>query len=97
MFFSKKPDRAAILEKIQSSSLILDVRSPGEFSERAYPRARNIPVQELAGRLAELGPKTAAVVVYCASGSRSAHAARILRGAGFVDVTDCGGLDGMPR
>jgi phage shock protein E len=97
MIFGRKPNRAAILEKIKSSSLILDVRTSDEYAEGAYPGARNVPVQELADRLAELGPKAAPVIVYCASGARSARAARILKGAGFADVTDCGGLDGMPR
>jgi len=37
------------------------------------------------------------VVLFCASGSRSAHAARILKQAGFTDVINAGGLDDMPQ
>ena len=37
------------------------------------------------------------VVVYCASGARSAQAASILKAAGFTDVTNAGGLANMPR
>jgi len=94
MFFGKKRNDWAIMAKIRSGSIILDVRSPGEYSEGSYPGARNIPVQELSGRLSELGAKASPIVVYCASGARSAQAARILKGAGF---SDGGGLGDMPR
>jgi len=33
----------------------------------------------------------------CASGSRSAQASKILKSAGFTDVTNAGGLGSMPR
>lgn len=97
MIFGRKRNDGAILEKIRSGSIILDVRTRGEFSEGAYPGARNIPVQELPARLGEVGAKDASIVVYCASGARSAQAARILKGAGFSDVSDGGGLGDMPR
>jgi len=35
-------------------------------------------------------------VLYCASGARSAMAARILKSMGFADVTNAGGLSDMP-
>ena len=37
------------------------------------------------------------VVVYCASGGRSATAARMLLQAGYTDVVNAGGLGDMPR
>ena len=49
------------------------------------------------GRLSDVGPKEKPVVVYCASGGRSAVAAQILRANGFVDVTNAGGLEDMPE
>jgi phage shock protein E len=97
MLFGKKGQKGAVQEKIRSGAFILDVRTRGEFAEGAYPGARNIPVQELPGRLSELGPKETPVVAYCASGARSAQAVRILKGAGFTDVSDGGGLGDMPR
>ena len=36
------------------------------------------------------------VIVYCASGARSAYAARILKNAGYKDVVNAGGLYDMP-
>jgi len=86
-----------VLEKIAGGATIVDVRSPGEFSSGAYPKARNIPLDLLGPRMGKLGAKGKSLVVYCASGSRSAQAARMLKAAGFTDVTNAGGLANMPR
>jgi rhodanese-related sulfurtransferase len=71
--------------------LLLDVRTVGEFQSGHIAGAANIPVEELSRRLAEV-PKELPVVLYCRSGNRSAHAARILRSAGYEVVYDLGGL-----
>ncbi len=86
-----------ILAKIRAGAAVIDVRSPGEFTDGAYPGARNIPVNVLPNRLADVGPKDKPVVVYCASGGRSAVAQQILRASGFTDVTNAGGLEDMPE
>lgn len=81
--------------RIASGAKIVDVRTPGEFSGGAYPGAVNIPLQVLSGRLREI-PKDRPVVLYCASGMRSASAARVLRRAGYAEVVNAGGLRHMP-
>lgn len=86
-----------ILAKIQAGAAIVDVRSPDEFADGAYPGAKNIPVNTLMNRLSDVGPKDKPVVVYCASGGRSAVAQQILKANGFVDVTNAGGLEDMPE
>jgi phage shock protein E len=85
-----------VLEKIKAGASIIDVRTKDEFEDGHYPAARNIPVNELASRAAELGPKEGPVVLYCASGARSAMGAKILKAAGFADVLNAGGLEDMP-
>ena len=92
----RKVPASLVAEKIRSGAVILDVRSPEEFRSGAYPGALNIPLGALAARLSEL-PKGKPVVVYCASGVRSASAARVLGAAGFADVLNAGGLGSMPR
>jgi len=84
-------------EKIKMGALVVDVRTEDEFLDGAYPGAINIPVGELLSRLDELGPKDRPIVLYCATGSRSALAAKLLKVSGFKDVTNAGGLDDMPR
>ncbi|MCX7949106.1 MAG: rhodanese-like domain-containing protein [Treponemataceae bacterium] len=83
-------------EKIKAGALVVDVRTVDEFMDEAYPGAINIPVHELMSRLSELEPKTRPVVLYCASGSRSALAAKLLKNAGWTDVLNAGGLYDMP-
>jgi phage shock protein E len=86
----------SVKDKIQAGAKVIDVRSPGEFADEAYPGALNIPLNILEAKLGELGPKDGTIVLYCASGARSAQAARILKQAGFSDVVNAGGLDDMP-
>ncbi len=87
---------ATIADKIKAGAKIFDVRTAEEFSEEAYPNAVNIPVDEMAGRMSEFGDMNSPIIVYCASGARSAYAARMLKNAGYMDVVNAGGLYDMP-
>jgi phage shock protein E len=84
-----------VKQKIDAGATIIDVRTPEEFRDGAYPGARNIPVSNLGAHLGEI-PKDKPVVLYCASGARSASAARAMKMAGFTDVINAGGLGDMP-
>lgn len=85
-----------VMDMIKAGAVIVDVRSREEFEDEHYPDAKNIPVNELASRAAEIGAKDKPVVLYCASGARSAMGARLLKGAGFANVVNAGGLYDMP-
>lgn len=85
-----------VQEKIASGAYILDVRTLEEFDDEHYPNAICIPVNELPYRLSEI-PKDRSVIVYCASGARSAYAARILKASGYSDVVNAGGLYDLPE
>ena len=84
------PERAKQL--VRDGALLLDVRSPAEFAGGHVDGATNIPVQALGSRIAELGEHTRPVVLYCASGVRSASATGTLRRAGFTQVFDLGAM-----
>lgn len=73
-----------------NNPVILDVRTPAEFSGGHLPNARNIPLAELGKRAAEL-PASRPVLLCCASGSRSARAVRQLRQAGRDEVFNLNG------
>ena len=77
-------------EAVADGGLLLDVRTPGEFSGNHLDGAVNIPVADLERRLPELGEKDRPVVVYCESGGRSRAAARMLLDRGFETVHDLG-------
>lgn len=88
---------ADLEQMIKAGAKIVDVRTQEEFNEEAYPNAVNIPVDQVVARINEFGEKNTPLIVYCASGSRSAYAARILKNAGFVEVVNAGGLYDMPE
>ena len=70
-------------------TLVLDVRSPEEFSgEQGHiRRARNIPLEVLPGRLAELGDyEERPIILVCRTDRRSNQAAQLLTQEGFADV-----------
>ena len=77
---------------VAKGARLVDVRSPGELAGGHIPGAVNIPVDQIDRRAGEIGPKEAGVVVYCASGMRSASAAGTLRKLGFAPVADLGAM-----
>lgn len=74
-----------------TTPLLIDVREPTEFDAWAIPGARNVPLGELASRIAELGTDREVAVV-CASGARSARAVVTLRAAGVQAANVTGGM-----
>lgn len=77
--------------------MIIDVRSPQEFRSGAYPGAINIPLDDLQQRIGELGSKSRDIMLYCASGARSAYAQQVLMQMGFTNVKNGGGIMQMMR
>jgi rhodanese-related sulfurtransferase len=76
----------------ETTSQIVDVRTPGEFSEGHIANAVNMDVtsDDFESKIATLD-KEKPVMVYCKAGGRSAKAAAILKENGFKKVYD---LDG---
>jgi NADPH-dependent 2,4-dienoyl-CoA reductase/sulfur reductase-like enzyme/rhodanese-related sulfurtransferase len=69
--------------------LLVDVRTPQEYTGGHIPGAVNLPVDDLRSRLGEL-PRDQEIAVYCQVGQRGYLATRILRQAGF-DAANVGG------
>ncbi len=86
----------SLAEMIRNGAKIIDVRSAEEFEDEHFPGAVNIPVNELQRRMAELGAKDGSIIMYCASGARSAAAMRAASAAGYKNVMNAGGLSDMP-
>ncbi|HWS58722.1 MAG TPA: FAD-dependent oxidoreductase [Actinotalea sp.] len=82
------------LEKVLDTTLVLDVRSHGEFHRGHLPGALNIPHTELRTRLAEVEQAADGrpVRVHCQSGFRSYLAHRVLTQAGFDSANLSGGM-----
>ena len=96
LFGGSKVAASIVKQKLEAGAIIVDVRTPDEFRDGAFPGAKNIPLADLGRRMAEI-PKDKPVVLYCASGARSSSAARAMKQAGYADVINAGGLADMPR
>jgi rhodanese-related sulfurtransferase len=80
---------ALLPELKQQGALFVDVRSAGEFASGNAPGTVNIPLPELGRRLAEI-PRSAPVVLCCASGTRSGMAKLLLKKNGYPLVYNVG-------
>lgn len=69
----------------EERAVLLDVREPAEWRAGHAKGARHVPLGKLAVAMKDL-PRDVPVVVVCASGARSAMAARRLGAAGFTRV-----------
>ena len=77
---------------VKDGAKLVDVRSPAEFASGHIPGAINAPVGEIGAHVTKLGAKDKPVIVYCASGTRSAMARSVLKGQGFAQVFNLGAM-----
>lgn len=70
---------------LQEEVVLIDVRTPAEYSKGHIPTATNIPVEDLVDQLA-LIPRDKTVIVYCSTGYRAAMAVESLHLLGFDKV-----------
>ena len=85
-------DPATLAEHLGDTSFyVLDVRQPAEWRHGHIRGSRNIPLHQLKSRLATL-PRDKTIVTVCASGHRSASAARTLQRAGHQVQNLRGGM-----
>ncbi|MFC5503323.1 rhodanese-like domain-containing protein [Lysinimonas soli] len=88
------------LAALGADATIIDVREADEFASARVAGAINLPLSELAGRLADI-PQGGTFYVMCLSGGRSARATAFLIENGFAAVNVLGGInqwhqDGFP-
>ena len=74
----------------QANAALIDVREPGEFNGGHAKGAKNIPLSQLAKRVAEI-PRNRDVLLICQSGNRSMTAANFLRKQGITQVFNVSG------
>ena len=84
-FYRFKMVRSQLPHLIGIGAVILDVRTPAEYAQACNPQSINIPLDQLEVRISELDPSRP-IVVCCASGTRSAIAAAVLKSRGLQAV-----------
>ena len=90
-------DEAAAMMEEENDYIILDVRTPEEFSEKHIPGAINIPNETIGTEeVPELPDKDQLILVYCRSGNRSKQASDKLVGLGYTNIVEFGGIIDWP-
>jgi phage shock protein E len=77
------------------STVLVDVRSPREYEMDHIPGAKNIPLEEVPGKVEEFKSLNSPLVLYCRSGNRSGMAVSILKQNGVAEVYNGGSLVDM--
>ncbi|HUV07195.1 MAG TPA: rhodanese-like domain-containing protein [Spirochaetia bacterium] len=86
----KDPDTLKqLIEKKDKDYFLIDVRTDREYGTGFIPSAINIPYDVIGNNL-PTEDRSALIVVYCASGSRSGRAKQALDELGFKNVINFG-------
>ncbi len=81
-------DPAVVREQVSNGAVVVDVREPEEWSAGHIPGAKHVPKSHLESRIEGAAPdRNQHVILYCASGNRSAWAARtLIDDLGYAEV-----------
>jgi rhodanese-related sulfurtransferase len=77
------------LKALSKNAIILDVRTPGEYSQGHIKGSINAPLSELDKHVKNID-KDKVIITCCASGMRSSSAKSILKSKGFTNVHNGG-------
>lgn len=92
----KSEEKSETKQSNNNEPIIVDVRTKGEFRSGAVPNAINIPLDEIEERYTEMGKNPEReIIVYCATGARSAYAQQYLQQIGYKNVKNGGGISAM--
>ncbi len=81
------PQEAAERLGLEPRPVVLDVREREEYEQGLIPGAIHIPRGNLETRIESRVPdRSTPIIIYCASGARSAYAAKTLADLGYEDV-----------
>ena len=75
-------------------AVLLDVRTPEEYSGGHLAGSRNLPLQTIMNVEDEIPEMDMPVFVYCQSGGRSRRAAAFMEKIGYFNVKNIGGVAG---
>ncbi len=77
----------------QSGYIILDVRTPEEYTQGHIPNAINVPNETIStADISQLPKKDQLIFVYCRSGRRSKEVAQKLVNLGYTNIIEMGGI-----
>lgn len=84
-------DSGEARQLLGNGALLIDVRTPAEFSSGHLPQAINVPLGEIASAIPRRAPqKDQVLLLHCQSGMRSGSAQRQLRAVGYTHAYNLG-------
>lgn len=75
--------------------ILIDVRTKGEYENDHIEGAINHDIMDMMKGIFPSIKKDEEISLYCESGNRSMMAQHIMESAGFLDVTNAGGIDDL--
>ncbi len=76
-----------IQESLKNNAVVIDVRTPEEYSMGHYKKSLNIPYNQIEQRIKDLEKyKNKTIILYCRSGRRAEIAKKMLESNGFKNV-----------
>ncbi|HHU84700.1 MAG TPA: rhodanese-like domain-containing protein [Clostridiales bacterium] len=92
--FFRKSDINQAVKDFQNTdgAVLLDVRTTEEYSKGHIPESKNIPLHIISTVEFEVENKDTPLFLYCRSGGRSGQAASQLKGMGYTNVKNIGGI-----
>src|SRR3954467_546 len=89
----REVDTAGAAEAIaRPGTVVLDVREPDEYQQGAIPGALHVERGNLESKIeSRVADRSTPIVIHCASGVRSAFAAKTLQDLGYTDVVSMAG------
>ena len=91
--FGKK-EKIDFKKIIKNSAMIVDVRSPLEYSSGHIPGSLNIALEQIGSAISSLKQKNKPLILVCRSGTRSNMATSMLKNAG-LEVYNGGAWDDL--
>jgi rhodanese-related sulfurtransferase len=85
------PEQFDQLRAEHPGTILLDVRSRGEYVQGHIDGSTLVPLDQLSASMTQLAAAEAPIIVICHAGSRAASAASAIRRAGKADVHVLGG------
>lgn len=81
-------------QKLAAGALLVDVRTPEEFSGKRLPGAVNVPVDTIkTGITNHTADKSKPLLLHCRTGRRSGMAEKELRSLGYTNVFNLGSFE----
>ena len=91
--FARKDNNEGVKRlRENKEAVLLDVRTREEYASGHIEGSRNLPLDEIDKVDSVIKDKNTPLYIHCLSGGRSARAAAYLKGKGYREVHDIGGI-----